>query len=52
MERAIQALGLLWSSVMDVPEGWNDDTEIPCSDPHLRGNVVFNFEIWPTARLP
>jgi dimethylallyldiphosphate transferase len=36
---------------MDVPEAWNDDTEIPCGD-HLRGNVIFNFEIWPGARLP
>ncbi|KAJ5911746.1 aromatic prenyltransferase [Penicillium subrubescens] len=52
IERAIEALKLLWSSVINVPEGLSDDADILPKNPHRCACVIFNFEIWPGASVP
>jgi dimethylallyldiphosphate transferase len=52
MERAIAALRLLWSSVMNMPEDISNDTDISPLNPNGCANVIFNFEIWSGAPFP
>ncbi|KAJ5351658.1 aromatic prenyltransferase [Penicillium brevicompactum] len=52
MDRAIQALRLLWSSVINTPTDLSDDDDISPPNPHCCASVLFNFEIWPGADAP
>ncbi|CEJ54109.1 hypothetical protein PMG11_00431 [Penicillium brasilianum] len=52
MERAIPALRLLWSSVMNIPEDISNDTDISPLNSHRCANFIFNFEIWAGAPFP
>lgn len=52
MDRAIQALRLLWSLVINAPADQSDDADISPANPHCCASVLFNFEIWPDAHLP
>ncbi|KAI9731402.1 MAG: hypothetical protein M1834_005308 [Cirrosporium novae-zelandiae] len=51
MDRAVDALRILWHDVVKVPEGHSDDDDLPLN-PTPSAGVIFNFEIWPGAKLP
>ncbi|PFH61587.1 hypothetical protein XA68_16937 [Ophiocordyceps unilateralis] len=51
MEKGVQALRMLWNAVVNIPDGWPDDTDLP-ANPHRFAAVLFNFEIRHGAELP
>lgn len=52
MDQAIAALRLLWTSILNVPEGLADDEDISPANTHRCAGVIFNFEILPGASVP
>ncbi|KAL7626890.1 Indole diterpene prenyltransferase nodD1 [Parahypoxylon ruwenzoriense] len=51
IEKGLEALRVLWKAVLNIPEGWPDDRDLPVN-PHGCAAVMFNFEIWPGAEFP
>ncbi|RYP42586.1 hypothetical protein DL767_000110 [Monosporascus sp. MG133] len=51
IEKGLEALRVLWKAVLNVPQGWPDDRDLPVN-PHRCAAVIFNFEIWPGAEFP
>nr|A0A2I6PIZ7.1 RecName: Full=Indole diterpene prenyltransferase nodD1; AltName: Full=Nodulisporic acid biosynthesis cluster protein D1 [Hypoxylon pulicicidum]AUM60056.1 indole diterpene biosynthesis protein [Hypoxylon pulicicidum] len=51
IQKGVEALEVLWKAVLNVPEGWPDDKDLPMN-PHRCAAVIFNFELWPGAEFP
>nr|UUW39088.1 IdtD [Epichloe sp. LpTG-3]UUW39106.1 IdtD [Epichloe sp. LpTG-3] len=51
IEKGTQALRTLWKAVLNVPEGWPDDKDLPIN-PNGCAAVIFNFEVRPGAEFP